>query len=69
MKPLNRIQKSTAGLDVMTLQKKLADCKNKHPKTQCEALRQSNLNNASQRAAGSEQVRGTLEKFMPPFDR
>jgi hypothetical protein len=69
MEPLNRILKSTAGLDVLTLQKKLADCKDKHPKAQREALRQSNLNNASQKAAGSEQVRGTLEKFMPPFDR
>jgi len=68
MEPLGRILASVEGLDARSLQEKLDDIKSKHPKVHREQLRQSEYNDASKKAAQSDEVTGVIKKYLPPYD-
>jgi hypothetical protein len=69
MEPLGRILASVEGLDARSLQEKLDDIKSKHPKVHREQLRQSEYNDASKKAAQSDEVTGVIKKYLPPYDK
>ncbi|MGM0611506.1 MAG: hypothetical protein ACQES5_10535 [Thermodesulfobacteriota bacterium] len=69
MAPLNGILTSVEGLDMMSLQKKLSDIKTKHPKTQRIQIKPSEFSETSGKAAETEAVKQTVEKYMPGFDK
>ncbi|MDY6904323.1 MAG: hypothetical protein SWH61_06530 [Thermodesulfobacteriota bacterium] len=68
MQPLNNILTSVKGLDMLSLQKKLADIKIKHPKTHRIQINPSDFNKTSKEAAMSEDVKKTVQKYIPAFD-
>lgn len=66
--PLADILNSVEGLDIRSLQDKLADIKSKHPKTHKIQLRQSEFNRASRKAVKSKELEEVIKHFIPPFD-
>ena len=68
MEPLGRILASVEGLDARSVQKKLDDIKSKHPKVHRQQLRQSEYNDASRKAAQSDEVTGIIKKYLPSYD-
>lgn len=69
IEPLGRILSSVEGLDAVSVQQKLDDIKNKHPKSQRIQVRPSSQSDASREAAQSDEVRSTIKKYVPTYDQ
>lgn len=69
MAPLVEILNSVKGLDILSLQQKLADIKSKHPKSHQIQLQQSRFNKSSRKATKSGELKEVIEQFIPEFDR